>query len=71
MSSPTRGFGSEHMLRVLGAMAEILTQHPVDDMGRCAACRHHGVFLRARHRTPCVIHDAFSLFLKGWSRLRA
>ena len=61
---------AEHMLRVLGAVSQILTQHPVDDMGRCVACRRHGNALFRRHRAPCVVHDAFRLYIKGRSRLR-
>lgn len=60
---------AEHMLRVLGAASQILDEHPVDDMGRCLACRHrHGFSLWPRRRARCAVHDTFTYFLKGRSR---
>jgi hypothetical protein len=59
----------EHLLRVLGAVSRILADHPVDDMGRCTACRYrHGIPLWPSRRVPCAVHDTFTYFLKGRSR---
>jgi hypothetical protein len=58
---------AEHMLRVLGAASKILDEHPVDDMGRCIACRHN-FSLWPRRRVPCVVHDTFTYFFKGRAR---
>lgn len=60
---------AEHMLRVLGAASQLLAEHPVDDMGRCASCRRHHGFPWPRRRIPCTVHDTFTYFFKGRSRL--
>jgi hypothetical protein len=60
---------AEHMLRVLGAATQILTEHSVDGMGRCCACRRfHRFRLRPQNRTPCAVHDTFMYFFKGRRR---
>jgi hypothetical protein len=60
---------AEHMLRVLGAASKILDEHPVDDMGRCIACRYrHSFSLWPRRRVPRVVHDTFTYFFKGRAR---
>jgi hypothetical protein len=59
---------AEHMLRVLGAASEILAEHPVDEMGRCVACRYRHSFGWPRRRVPCVVHDTFTYFFKGRRR---
>ncbi|MFD1531671.1 hypothetical protein [Pseudonocardia aurantiaca] len=59
---------AEHMLRVLGAASQILDQHPVDDRGRCVACRHQRNSVWPRRRVPCVVHDTFAYYLKGRCR---
>lgn len=61
---------AEHLLRVLGAAAQILTEHPVDDMGRCCACRrfHRFLWRPQNRRTPCAVHDTFMYFFKGRRR---
>jgi len=61
---------TEHMLRVLGAAAQILAEHDVDDMGRCVACRrlHRFPWRSPNRRTPCIVHDTFMYFFKGRRR---
>jgi hypothetical protein len=59
---------AEHVLRVLGAASQILAQHPVDDRGRCVACRHRRISVWPPRRVPCLVHDTFAYFFKGRSR---
>lgn len=49
--------------------ATLPAEHPVDDMGRCSACRYrHNFSLWLRRRAPCAVHDTFTYFCKGRSR---
>jgi hypothetical protein len=59
---------AEHTLRILEAVSQILAQHPVDALGRCTACRHHGHAWFPERRASCAVHDAFCLYLKGRRR---
>jgi hypothetical protein len=55
------------MLRVLSVASQILTHHPVDQMGRCLeCCRHHSFW--PRRRAPCAVYDTFTYFFRGRSR---
>jgi hypothetical protein len=59
---------SEHIVRVLDAVSRVLSLHPVDDLGRCEACRHSRRWLVLRRRAPCAVHDTFAYFLMGRNR---
>ncbi|ANY07981.1 hypothetical protein [Pseudonocardia sp. HH130630-07] len=59
---------AEHLLRVLGAAATVLAEHPVDDRACCRTCRRRSWWPRAR--VPCRVHDTFAHHVTGRSRIR-
>lgn len=59
---------AERAVRVVGAMAQVLARHSVDDLGRCRVCRRPntsrlGVW---RPRGHCTVTDALNLLDVKW-----
>ncbi len=55
---------AERLVRSVGALAHLHTQHPIDTRGRCEVCcppRHW--WRRWPRRSTCTVHTALSFYL--------
>lgn len=56
---------AERLIRTIGALLHLHTQHPVDSHGRCCSCRPLRMWRWPwRRRAACSVHIALSFFLR-------
>lgn len=58
---------AERLVRAVGALVHLHTQHPIDADGRCRMCRTPGVQWWPWRKAICTVHAALRYFLRQTS----